>query len=181
MAMLSVAAIAVGSPGNPSSPEHSERTAGGESMTITKGSIGDFVGEEVLPIGDSVWLSRTGFNVSLVVAKGSDTLVAFHNDQSDRTIAKFEDWDPRDFMQRSMEAGGPVLPECGEDHHLCHCNVSPQETCTGGSLNSYKCCPDGHFCACQVVTHPDDDCVWGLQAGCVDAGAQPGDPDPQPQ
>lgn len=140
-----------------------------QSIRMEAGMIADLVGSELHELGNAVWLLSDDLRVSLIVAPDEHTLMAYHNDRAEATIAKLKNISPQEAVSMLSGEGGGQIPNCGPGEHLCHCwadDTTEPQSC-GGPVESWKCCPDGEFCSCKYVWDEFQTCVIGVQVVCL--------------
>lgn len=136
-------------------------------ITVMYGSLSDFAGEEILELGEKAWLVFDGTRASLVLELSDSTLVAYHNNRSEPTIATFVDFNPLSVMARAMEVADGSFP-CGANENQCQCIAIPEQTCSGVGILSMICCAADQFCGCKVIEDTKNNCILAVKAVCID-------------
>lgn len=136
------------------------------SITVMNGSLSDFTGEDILELGETAWFTFDGARTSLILALGDSTLVAYHSNRAEPTVATFVNVDPMSEMAWAMEAAEGGFP-CGPEENLCVCSVSAEDTCNGIAMLTVICCPAGQFCTCKTLIG-ETGCIIGIRAACLE-------------
>lgn len=137
------------------------------SITVMNGSLSDFTGEDILELGEKAWFVFDGARNSLILELSDSTLVAYHSNRAEPTVATFVNVDPLSVMTRAMEVAAGGFP-CDPGETQCQCIATPEQTCSGIGILSTLCCPSGQFCGCKTIRDKVEDCIIAIRAVCVD-------------